>query len=198
MSAGDANGTEVWLPYPEMPKFEVSNLGRVRSRVTFSHIGERVKYLMIRDRGTGYRVTTFQGWKDGKKIHFPVRIARVVAQLFVPGYEPGLEVNHKNGNKLDDRAENLEWISPRANVHHAWQLGLMRPGRALLSDQERELMFRCYLDGMPLWRLALAFDLSVVTTYKNLFRWAQRTNRMMPDRKLRRQKKPAQSKEPSP
>lgn len=43
---------------------------------------------------------------------------RIVAEAFVPGYEPGFTVNHKNLHKTDNRASNLEWISFRDNQLH--------------------------------------------------------------------------------
>jgi hypothetical protein len=58
------------------------------------------------------------------------RIHWLVAKHFVPGYKPGLQVNHKNGNKLDNRAENLEWVTPRINTIHAIKNGLMKFSRA--------------------------------------------------------------------
>ena len=49
-----------------------------------------------------------------KKKHFSVH--RLVALAFVNGYFEGAVVNHKNENKLDNRAENLEWITTRENI----------------------------------------------------------------------------------
>ena len=51
---------------------------------------------------------------------------RIVAECFVP--KPpgeGLEVNHKDGNKLNNHASNLEWVSHLENVRHAYRTGLI-------------------------------------------------------------------------
>lgn len=52
------------------------------------------------------------------------RVHSLVARHFVPGYRPDLEVNHKNGIKTDNRAENLEWVTPKENMAHARRIGL--------------------------------------------------------------------------
>lgn len=52
-------------------------------------------------------------------------VHRLVAKHFVPGFEPGLEVNHKNGIKTDNRAINLEWVTHQENVAHANRCGLV-------------------------------------------------------------------------
>lgn len=50
---------------------------------------------------------------------------RLIAMAFVDGYAEGLTVNHINGNKLDNRPENLEWITLANNTRHQWQTGLV-------------------------------------------------------------------------
>jgi len=53
-------------------------------------------------------------------------VHRLVAECFVPK-PPGekLEVNHKDGNKLNNSASNLEWVSHLDNVRHAYRTGLI-------------------------------------------------------------------------
>ena len=52
-------------------------------------------------------------------------VHRLVAMAFVNGYAEGLTVNHINGNKLDNRPENLEWITRSDNTKHEWETGLV-------------------------------------------------------------------------
>lgn len=54
---------------------------------------------------------------DGKRREISVHI--LVARAFCDGYKEGLYVNHKNGNKQDNRASNLEFVTPSENTLHA-------------------------------------------------------------------------------
>lgn len=54
-----------------------------------------------------------------------VLIHRLVAVAFIPNPSEKAEVNHINGNKLDNRVENLEWVSREENIRHAYDNGLI-------------------------------------------------------------------------
>lgn len=72
------------------------------------------------DGGWAYRSAKIR--KGGKQKTRLVH--RMVAEAFVPNPDNKPQVNHKNGDKLDNRAENLEWVTPGENTRHAHKLGL--------------------------------------------------------------------------
>lgn len=57
-----------------------------------------------------------------------VKVHRIIAKAWVDG-DTSLTVNHKNGIKLDNRADNLEWLSHNDNMKHAVSNGLLKPNR---------------------------------------------------------------------
>ena len=80
--------------------------------------------------GHGYRQ-----WKMpvGKSGHRTTSVAKTIAGLFVDNPHNLPQVNHKNGNKLDNRPENLEWVTGRENCQHAVNMGLHKPKVARLA-----------------------------------------------------------------
>ncbi len=74
--------------------------------------------------------------KDGKvKVY---RIHRLVAETFI-GSAPSEEyqINHIDGNKANNSVDNLEWVTPKENTHHAFESGL-RP-KVLQEETKRKI-----------------------------------------------------------
>ena len=92
--------------------YQISNLGQVKNINTG-------KILTGDTNNIGYRRVTL--YTPIKKRFF---VHRLVAIHFCPGMEEGLVVNHKDGNKLNNNADNLEWVTHSQNDKHAFQLNL--------------------------------------------------------------------------
>lgn len=74
-------------------------------------------------------------------------VHRLVAESFIPNPENKPQVNHIDGNKLNCHISNLEWVTPRENLIHAFKTGLQKRGEAhgrskLTEEQVREIRYR--------------------------------------------------------
>ena len=70
---------------------------------------------------SGYYAMSLQLNKVEKRQY----VHRIVAQLFVDNPDNKPEVNHKDGNKLNNHASNLEWVTRTENMQHAFSNGLV-------------------------------------------------------------------------
>lgn len=93
--------------------YTITSEGRV-----FNRFGKELKGEITKD---GYRRITLSIEKKSKRF----LLHRLVAELFIPN--PSEVVNHKNGNKLDNRVENIEWMTYKENTRHALDTGLKTP-----------------------------------------------------------------------
>lgn len=100
-------GAEVWRDVPGYAgRYQASSQGRIRSR-------ERglLSPFLSRD---GYLVVTVR--KEGRR--YGTGVHRLIAAAFIPNPENKPQINHKNGNRVDNNPENLEWVTCSENNLH--------------------------------------------------------------------------------
>lgn len=122
------------IKWKDIPGYEgmyrVSNDGQVKSlsrkekskaNSTRIRKGQFMKPKLTHD---GYHEHTLS--KACKREY--IRTHRIVMMAFSPIDEyMDMEVNHINGIKLDNRLENLEWVTTKANIQHSIEIGLQNP-----------------------------------------------------------------------
>lgn len=98
--------------------YQISNLGRVKSLERNEKFCKRPETILKAFLcGSGYREIILRN-KDGRK---PKLIHRLVAEAFIPNEEGKREVNHKDGDKLNNAASNLEWVTSSENIKHSYE-----------------------------------------------------------------------------
>lgn len=168
---------EIWRKSPLAPDHvEVSNFGRVRTqdRKTFGlREGKPAQQLKKGkvispwlNRSGYYAVAVKIGASRSK-----YAVHRLVASAFCDNFDPSLTVNHMDGNKLNNQASNLEWVTLARNSEHQWETGLVdlrgekHPGSKITDDQARNIK-KAMLAGISPTVLARAIGVSVSLCYK--------------------------------
>ncbi len=131
---------EKWKPILE-GYYAVSSHGRIMRLIpcvnSDTHPGKILKATIVQ----GYPVYSLilKGVRIQKRVHL------WVAEAFIGPKPTGLTVNHKDGNKMNNHVENLEYITREANVRHAVENKLMargeKQGSAKLKDSEAKEIF---------------------------------------------------------
>lgn len=111
--------------------YQVSNLGRVRSLdrdIIFDN--GKSKTAKMRLNGKVLSITRqTQGYSQvglsKHNLRKSYRLNRLVANAFIPNPENKPEVNHIDGDKKNNRVDNLEWVTGKENIQHAIKTGLV-------------------------------------------------------------------------
>lgn len=126
------NNPEIWKKIEGTDHYFISSHGRVK-KVFVSK--QKSPYKKALDRDVFLKPgKTIVAYNPG---YFFVRIRiygelkslynhRLVAQHFIPNPNNLPQVNHKDGNPHNNHLRNLEWVTPKQNIHHAWDLGLAK------------------------------------------------------------------------
>lgn len=156
---------EKWCPVAGYEGcYAVSNYGRVKSITRIDERGRR-RAEKIRSQhvsGKYFQVTLYLG--DSYKT---LLVSRMVALAFVDNPYKKPHVNHIDGNKLNNKSDNLEWVTREENIQHAIRTGLFRLGgrhaSSMLTDEQVIELRKRHNNGESRLVLAKEFGVSKST-----------------------------------
>ena len=116
---------EKWASVSSHPMYEISDIGRVKRLTCVTKGGRKLKEKIIPQSTRGrYLRVNLTNYSTGKQTGLYVH--RLVAIAFIPNPLNLPEVNHIDGNKLNNVAANLEWSDRVKNMTHACRTGLAK------------------------------------------------------------------------
>lgn len=119
-----------WKEIKSFSDYEASSEGVIRNKETKQTIKP------FKQTNGYYKIKIYKDHKPYTKM-----VHRIVAETFLG--KSDLEVNHKDGNKTNNRLSNLEYVSRSENIKHAYKLGLI-PNHAPKGQGKR---VRCLTNG---------------------------------------------------
>ena len=122
---------EQWREWPQDPRIKVSNKGNVVSCESGVCSPLKVSYS-----GAGYQKVA--------AVHGSLQyVHKLVAETWIDNPNPNYytRVNHFNGDKNDNRVENLEWVAPSQDIRHAHRTGLTKGRKAPIRIVETGEVF---------------------------------------------------------
>lgn len=122
---------ETWKHIDGYEKYQISNTGIVKSLDYHRQGIEKILYQRIPENKYPYVVLC----KNGKTKTFKVH--RLVALMFIENPENKIYVNHKDGDKTNNRVENLEWVSALENNLHCYRVLHKHPKIGFIFDKDK-------------------------------------------------------------
>ncbi len=120
---------EIWKPIDNYDGYIASNTGKI------------AKVMKGDSNGKGYRFIKFQ---DGNRIY----IHRLIAETFISNPNNYPIINHKDGNKDNNRIDNLEWCTQSHNIKEAYRLKLHIPKKKIVIQKNLDGKFIQEFEGI--------------------------------------------------
>jgi len=151
--------------------YQISNKGRVKSKArTIPYKDGRnrpvkTKYLKISLRDLYYCVDL-----SNANVRAQIKLHRLLGKAFIPNPLNKPEINHKDGNKLNNDLSNLEWCTHAENMAHAINNGLCKSGEdctysKLTKNQVIEIRKKYVPYKYPCSKLASEYGVNEGTIY---------------------------------
>lgn len=182
---------EVWKAIKEYEGFyEISSFGRVRGidrLVRYKKTGFRLKKGVIMKTGINKYGYERLGLRKNGSPSKQFTVHKLVATAFCENKNNYKEVNHIDGNKLNNHYTNLEWCSSSYNKKHAFMLGLQKPRAGIdsnlskLSNEEVVFIYKAIHSKLYTAKeLSEIFNVLSVQIYriKNKQRWKHLTSKL--------------------
>ncbi len=119
--------------------YQVSNKGRVKSLPRTVERSNGWLYT-VRERILKQQKVRYEGGKKPRKmVHLKSGnskrffVSRLVAEAFIPNPDILPQVNHRDGEPLNNEVDNLEWVTNQDNAIHAYENGLMRTEKRVVK-----------------------------------------------------------------
>lgn len=149
--------------------YQVSNFGNIKSLYGWNAGSKKYfkRNLIMKPKisNTGYYNIVLHKNKLSKTYN----VHRLVAETFIPNIENKETVNHKDGNKLNNCINNLEWATRSENQLHAYNIGLQKPNKTMLNKKGKL---------NPLSKKVIQYDLNgnFIKEYSSYTEATQQTN----------------------
>jgi len=146
----------------KITNYEVSNTGLIRNKINKKILSTSItnsKYLQV------------DLWINNKRIH--QYIHRLVALAFIDNPNNKLEVNHIDGNKLNNNVNNLEWVTHQENNQYAYDIGLRNKGSecsySKYNDNQIHTVCKLLMEFIPIKLINKLTNVStdLITKIKN-------------------------------
>jgi HNH endonuclease len=151
---------ECWAPIYGFPNYEVSTNGRI-----YGHYRDVFLIPWVSEWGYYQVGLSNRGEKTNATVH------RLVAEAFLPGSNYLFEVNHIDGDKLNNHVSNLEWLTREENMQHAHDTGLITPKRRQVENLDTGEIYSSISEAaqkLGCGRGALATTIKLRGSYKGI------------------------------
>ena len=105
----------------------------------------------------GYRRVLI--YENGKRKKYFVH--RLVAEKYIPNLNNLPQVNHKDGNKLNNCIDNLEWVTPKENIGHAIKNGFRKANNTTVLNAKEVKEIKKLFETKSMKEIAEMYNVSL-------------------------------------